>query len=98
MTMDDVRYYVAGDTSMTPENQDIRCDTVLIPVSGKHMMDCREAGFISMEWLPAFVNFRRNGYDFDAGRDDELANIRYKRIMDCFGKGSSEEVNEYTGL
>lgn len=43
-----------------------------------------KAGFISSEWLPAFCNSRRNGYDFDALWDDELASFRQKRIMDCF--------------
>lgn len=43
VTMDDVRYYVAGDTDMTPENQDIKCDVALVPVGGKYTMDCREA-------------------------------------------------------
>lgn len=41
--MDDVRYYVAGDTDMTPENQGIKCDVALVPVGGKYTMDCREA-------------------------------------------------------
>ena len=41
--MDDVRYYVAGDTDMTPDNQDIKCDVALIPVGGKFTMDCKEA-------------------------------------------------------
>lgn len=58
----------------------------------------RKAGFISMEWLPAFANFRRDGYDFDARWDDGLANIRHKRIMDCFEKGSGDGIKEYTGL
>ena len=31
----------------------------------------RKAGFISREWLPYFVNHRRDGYDFDALWDDE---------------------------
>ena len=26
----------------------------------------KKAGFISREWLPYFLNFRRDGYDFDA--------------------------------
>ena len=43
VTMDDVRYYVAGDTDMTPDNQDIKCDVALIPVGGKYTMDYREA-------------------------------------------------------
>lgn len=43
VTMDDVRYYVAGDTDMTPDNQDIKCDVALIPVGGKYTMDYKEA-------------------------------------------------------
>lgn len=41
-----------------------------------------KAGFISLEWLPYFVNFRRNGYDFDARWEDGLASRREKLIMD----------------
>ena len=44
----------------------------------------RKAGFISKEWFPTFANYRRDGYDFDARWDDELAGIRSKRIMDLF--------------
>lgn len=44
----------------------------------------KKAGFISKEWLPYFVNYRRDGYDFDALWDDEKASIRQKRIMDLF--------------
>lgn len=43
VAMDDTRYYVAGDTDMTPENQDIKCDVALVPVGGKFTMDYREA-------------------------------------------------------
>ncbi len=42
----------------------------------------QKAGFISPEWLPYFVYFRRNGYDFDSRWEDGLANIREKKIMD----------------
>ena len=34
------------------------------------------AGFISREWLSVFANYRRDGYDFDARWDDELASRR----------------------
>ncbi len=43
---------------------------------------CRKAGFISLDWLPYFVNYRRGGYDFDARWEDGLANRREKIIMD----------------
>ena len=45
----------------------------------------RKTGFISKEWLPAFANFRRNGYDFDALWDDEMASFREKKKAG-FGK------------
>ncbi len=43
-----------------------------------------KAGFISLEWLPYFANYRRSGYDFDARWEDGLANRREKKIMDFF--------------
>lgn len=43
-----------------------------------------KAGFISLEWLPYFVNARRDGYDFDARYQDGLASRREKKIMDFF--------------
>ena len=42
------------------------------------------AGFLSTDWLPYVVNYRRNGYDFDALWDDEKASFRQKKIMDLF--------------
>ena len=50
----------------------------------------KKAGFISKEWLPYFVNFRRDGYDFDALWDDEKASVRQKKIMDLFADGNAE--------
>ncbi len=44
----------------------------------------QKSGFISLKWFPIFANYRRNGYDFDARWDDELAPIRHKKIMDNF--------------
>lgn len=44
----------------------------------------KKAGFISKEWLPYFVNYRRDGYDFDALWDDEKASLKQKKIMDMF--------------
>lgn len=53
----------------------------------------KKSGFISLQWFPNFSNYRRDGYDFDARWDDELANIRCKKIMDAFEMGE-----EYTEL
>ncbi len=41
-----------------------------------------KAGFISMEWLPDFLNYRRDGYDFDARYEDGLASRKDKEIYE----------------
>lgn len=48
------------------------------------------AGFVSMAWLPCFANYRRDGYDFDARFDDELAGWREKKIMDLYAGGNAD--------
>ncbi|WOO37106.1 hypothetical protein R2R35_01025 [Anaerocolumna sp. AGMB13020] len=42
----------------------------------------KKAGFISLEWFTDFVNYRRDGYDFDARYDDGLAPRKDKHIFD----------------
>ena len=64
----------------------------------------KKAGFISKEWLPYFVNYRRDGYDFDALWDDEKASRRQKKIMDLFAQENanaeyySSEVKQKAGF
>lgn len=43
---------------------------------------CGRAGFVSREWYPDFANYRRDGYDFDARFDDELAPYQDKLVFD----------------
>lgn len=38
-----IKYYIAGDTDIIPENQQIKCDVALIPVGGTYTMDYKEA-------------------------------------------------------
>ena len=61
----------------------------------------KKAGFISKAWLPIFAKARRDGYDFDARWEDEKANYREKRIMDCFDEDTelfSFELKELAGF
>lgn len=58
---------------------------------------CGRAGFVSLEWVPDFVNFRRNGYDFDARYDDGLAPAKDKFLYDTVaekGELLSKEVKK----
>jgi len=56
----------------------------------------KKAGFISLEWLPYFVNARRGGYDFDARWEDGLAERREKLIMDVYLSEGPDGETEYS--
>lgn len=42
-----------------------------------------KAGFVSREWFPAFANYRRDGYDFDARFEDGLAPIKDRGVYEA---------------
>ena len=42
----------------------------------------RKAAFVSKEWFPDLANYRRDGYDFDARFEDELASYQDKRLFE----------------
>ncbi len=61
----------------------------------------KKAGFVSLEWLPRFVNYRRDGYDFDARYDDGKAKDRERKLMRPFMDGQelfSFEAKELGGF
>ena len=41
-----------------------------------------KAVYISKKWFPDFANYRRDGYDFDARFEDELASFKEKSLFD----------------
>ena len=41
--MDDVRYYVAGDTDVNEDIKKVRCDVAMIPIGGHFTMDRKQA-------------------------------------------------------
>ena len=45
-------YYMAGDTDITPENKNIKCDVAFVPVGGTYTMDFKEAANLINEIQP----------------------------------------------
>ena len=43
ITLNDIRYYIAGDTDNLEELQNIDCDVALVPVGGTYTMNYKEA-------------------------------------------------------
>ena len=55
----------------------------------------KKAGFISKEWMPYFVNYRRDGYDFDALWEDGKASVRQRKVMDLYSEEAGLQDEEY---
>ena len=52
ITLNDIRYYVAGDTDITEENRKVKCDVAFVPVGGTYTMDFKEAASLINEIKP----------------------------------------------
>ena len=43
MEINDVHYYIAGDTDLTPETKKVSCDVAFVPIGGVYTMNAKEA-------------------------------------------------------
>ena len=53
VTINNAIYYIMGDTDALPENENIRCDTLFIPIGGTYTMDATEAANFTNRIRPA---------------------------------------------
>ncbi len=42
LKIDNVSYYIAGDTDITEENRQVKCDVAFVPIGGTYTMDYKE--------------------------------------------------------
>ena len=52
ITLDGIRYYIAGDTDITEENRKVKCDVAFVPVGGTYTIDFKEAAQLINEIQP----------------------------------------------
>lgn len=52
ITINNVKYFVAGDTDITDENRKVKCDVAFVPVGGTYTMDFKEAARLINEIKP----------------------------------------------
>jgi len=52
ITLDGVRYYIAGDTDNTPEARAVTCDVAFIPVGGTYTCNVEEAAMLAESIAP----------------------------------------------
>lgn len=53
--MDDVRYYVSGDTDVSEDIKKVQCDVALIPIGGHYTMDKKQAADYIAQLRPKAV-------------------------------------------
>lgn len=55
VVMDDLTYYIAGDTDQNPDNETLRCDVALVPIGGTYTMDPKQAAEFVNKIRPRIV-------------------------------------------
>lgn len=82
LVIEGIRYYIAGDTDITQENQNVKCDVAFVPVGGTYTMDSKEAVKLANHILPKMavpihygeiVGTKQDTIDFANLLDSEIA-------------------------
>ena len=55
ININNIRYYIAGDTDITNENKKVKCDVAFLPVGGTYTMDYKEAAELANIIRPKIV-------------------------------------------
>ena len=81
LNLDDITYYIAGDTDITEENKQVKCDVAFVPVGGTYTMDYKEAAQLINEIKPktavpthyaAIVGTKKDGKNFAKLLDSDI--------------------------
>ena len=53
--IENIKVYIAGDTDITDENKNLKCDIALVPIGGTYTMDSKEAAELINIIRPKYV-------------------------------------------
>lgn len=83
LTIDDVVYYVMGDTDNIKEAREVKCDVLFIPVGGTYTMDCLEAANLCNLIKPKLAIPIHYGYVVGSVKDAEVFKKRLDKGIAC---------------
>jgi len=83
LTLDNVTYYVMGDTDATADVKKQKCDILFIPVGGTYTMDCIEAANVCNMIHPKLVIPTHYGYVVGTKKDAEVFKKRLENGIAC---------------
>ena len=72
ITLDNVVYYIAGDTDITEENKKVKCDVAFVPIGGTYTMTAKEAANLVNEIKPKIAVPIHYGLIVGSKEDEEI--------------------------
>ena len=72
ITLDNVVYYIAGDTDITEENKKVKCDVAFVPIGGTYTMTAKEAAKLVNEIKPKIAVPIHYGLIVGTKEDEEV--------------------------
>ena len=72
ITLDNVSYYIAGDTDITEENRKVKCDVAFVPIGGTYTMTAKEAANLVNEIKPKIAVPIDYGLIVGSKEDEEI--------------------------
>ena len=75
--LDDISYYIAGDTDITKENKNVKCDVVYVPIGGTYTMTAKEAAELVNTIKPKIAVPTHYGLIVGTEEDEEI----FKRLI-----------------
>lgn len=72
ITLDNVSYYIAGDTDITEENRKVKCDVAFVPIGGTYTMTAKEAANLVNEIKPKIAVPIHYGLIVGSKEDEEI--------------------------
>ena len=78
LEIENEKYYIAGDTDITPENKQVKCDIALVPVGGTYTMTHEEASDLINTIKPKIAIPTHYG-SIVGNKDDGL---KFKELLD----------------
>ena len=83
LTLDNVIYYIAGDTDITEENKKVKCDVAFVPIGGTYTMTAEEAATLVNEINPKIAVPIHYGLIVGSKEDEEVFKNSLNNDIDC---------------
>ena len=78
ININNIKYYIAGDTDMTEEAINVKCDIAFIPIGGTYTMDYKEAATLTNKIKPKYAIPIH--YGLIVGKYEDA--IKYSNLLD----------------